>query len=222
MAWGPVAPALEQWRCRPVGREGASMGTICRCMSVTILSAVFVFASGCAFTVDQVPINFEFQETINHGIECSKTTSIGAITDTRPVDDPNLIVHKTNMHGYTTTGGYKAEKPLAEIIRDGLVQGFAAADLPVSGEHGDYTLRGEFMDYGYHIIMGLFDGKLNSRLTVRFTLVDNARDKIVWRDTFIGRATITKGHLVRDPFSLALTDLIRQVCSDELLLEYLE
>ncbi|MBN2589004.1 MAG: hypothetical protein JXA96_04010 [Sedimentisphaerales bacterium] len=155
-------------------------------------------------------------------MECTKTTYIGNITDMRLVENPNFIIHKRNAYG-PTTGGYAAEKPIAEIIQNALAQGFEAANLPKSNSSNDFTLSGELIDYDCEVLMGIWDYTVNSKLTVKLKLADNRQNKIVWRDTYFGKSSLKKWNIpVKESFSDAVTDFIRQVFFDELFLENLK
>ena len=114
-----------------------------------VLAALLSLAlvSGCAISKTSVSIDYvpatTFAATdsdlVNYRI------SVGEIEDMRRLEDPNVIIHKTNNYGDTTSGAYVAEKPVASIVRDALAQFFEDPDAGISGA-GRETRRGALHD----------------------------------------------------------------------------
>lgn len=200
------------------------------CLRLVVLVSTVAFLSGCAFSISQVPIGYSYNERLSLEHPVSKSLAVGDVKDSRNIDNPKLIVHKRNEAGNVTTGGYEAEKPLSEIIRDGLNQGLIAAAIPTSSGSCNFTLYGELMDFSNDLTMGLWKATLNSKLTVKLRLRDNANNTVIWGETLMGKAReipitgipgITGDDHIKDGFAKALNDLIRQLYTDEAFLEKL-
>lgn len=107
-----------------------------------------------------------------------------------------------------------APKPVVEIMREALTQSLTRSGVTL--EAGSrLELRAELQEFRLEVIQGFWTAQGNTRLQVRFELVDNLESKTVWRDTLIGRSSVkaaigTKEHVAK-LFEDATTDLLGQL-----------
>lgn len=195
-----------------------------KCLSALAAVLLLSMASGCAFSVNQTPLNYSYSGRLpdQGGKAPTKSLTLTDIRDTRDVTTPKMIAHKRNGYGFQTSGGWEAEKPIADIVKDALGEGMKRKGLTLVPK-GDFTLSGELMGYGGWVKHPTpFHGVYNSRMTVKLQLRDEASKKILWRETFVGEASIDGGEHIKDGFTMALNDLVTKVVTDEFLLQHLE
>jgi hypothetical protein len=147
-----------------------------------------IFASGCAFSVDKVHVGYrtprewprQFEQKPEIGV------TIGSFEDKRPVATPGWLANKYNAYG-KTSGGYEAEKPLAEILRDAVISGLIEANYRVEKDLERSVLTCNVLDYDAEFIQaGLFGSELRTRLQCEFTLIDNASRRVLWKEIIQG------------------------------------
>src|SRR5687768_1141384 len=108
------------------------------------LLASAIVTSGCAFTVHDVKADYSYAIPVTTSL-ASRTVSVGEVKDDRGVANNRMIMNMKNLNGDTTSGGYQAEKPIAEILRDGIVQGLTAANVKVQQDAAQLSLRGQLL-----------------------------------------------------------------------------
>ncbi len=146
-------------------------------------------ATGCAFTVHDTEVNYEYAGTTTPiSTSTSPQVIVGGIRDTRGVENERMLLHFKNGYGQTTTGGYQAEKELSLLVQDALVQGVEAAGLNEPRDRS-VTLSGEILDFDSDTVTGWTKGTINLKGSVKLTATDNASDEVLWRDTFSGNAS---------------------------------
>lgn len=182
-----------------------------------------IVTTGCAFSVHQKPINYNFSGELNQNTQksYSKKLQVGDITDIRDVTTPKMIMNMRNLNGERTTGGWEAEKPIAEIVKDAFIQGIQTSNLKMA-DTGDLLMTGEVVNYIGEGRMSGLSGTFEGKLTVKIQLRDMTENKIIWRDTFIGQASIKKGDYITDGFRSSLDSLVANVLTDEYFLQQLE
>ena len=195
-----------------------------KCLFALAIIATLSFLTGCAFTVHDTPLNYTYSGKLppQAGKAPAKSLTLTEIKDTRDVTTPRMIAHKRNGHGYQTSGGWEAERPIADIVKDALSEGIKQRGLTLSPK-ADVSLSGELMGFsGWWKHPTPFHGVFNSRMAVKLQLRDENSKKILWRETFVGEATIEDGDYVKDGFTSALNDLVAKVVTDEFFLQQLE
>jgi hypothetical protein len=162
---------------------------------IAFVTTICLLSSGCAFTVEKVNIAYrtpkewprQFEKKPEVGV------TIGTFEDKRPVSTPIWLANKYNGYG-KTSGGYEAEKPLAEILRDALISGLIEANYKVEKDPDRSVLTCNVLDYGTEFIQtGLFGSELRTRLQCEFTLVDNATKQVLWKEIIQGNALMAFG-----------------------------
>jgi hypothetical protein len=132
------------------------------------------------------------------------------------MDNPRMITHSQNMYGNSMSGGTQAEKPVADIIRDGIIQSLIAAHAQVVDGQSSLVLSGDVMEYGYTVVQGLWTGTANTKLMVKLRLALKTGDTI-WSDTLLGKASyhgaMSPGEVVL--FQLTLDDFVERLQKNE-------
>lgn len=128
------------------------------------------------------------------------------------MDNPRMIMHSQNMYGITMSGGTQAEKPLAEIVRDGVVQSLTATRAHVVDDEPSVILTGDLMEYSYTVVSGFWTGTANTKLLVKLRLTSKTGNTI-WTDTLLGKASY---HAAMHPgedalFRLTLDDFVERL-----------
>ena len=179
--------------------------------------------SGCAFTVHDVQVNYDYVGTVSTDLSNINPSplKIGVINDGRNVENPRLIMNMTNLNGATTSGGWQAEKPLAEIVRDAIIQGLINAKTPLADSGESLILTGELVDFDYEVIMGMWTGTTKSSLSVKLQVRNTDTNKIIWKDTIISSASVKSGEGAKGALKAVLDDLIADLLSDEYFVQQL-
>ena len=179
--------------------------------------------SGCAFTVHDVQVNYDYVGTVSTDLSNINPSplKIGVINDGRNVENPRLIMNMTNLNGATTSGGWQAEKPLAEIVRDAIIQGLINAKTPLADSGESLILTGELVDFDYEVIMGMWTGTIKSSLSVKLQVRNTDTNKIIWKDTIISSASVKSGEGAKGALKAVLDDLIADLLSDEYFVQQL-
>ena len=179
---------------------------------------ILLFIAGCAFSVYDVKVGYQYQASDEIPINLSRVT-LGVFEDTRNIENKRMIIHKQNLYGDTTTGGAQAEKPLSEIIRDAVAQVLQAYSS--SNVSKSLVLTGELVDFNAEVIKGYWSSQYKGRLTQKFQLKDINTDEIVWRDSFTGVATVPSKDGPEGLFRATLDKVISIFIEDEFFLQQL-
>src|SRR5690554_7751194 len=86
-------------------------------MRLPIALSLVMLLSGCAFNVYVVNVDYKYDNPIETDLS-SIALDVGEFKDSRNVDNPRMIVNQKNGYGQTTTGGWQAEKPLIDIVKE--------------------------------------------------------------------------------------------------------
>jgi len=172
--------------------------------------------SGCAWT--QTPVQMSLAPRVNQPVRkpLKAALEVAPVKDTRPVDNPSVLIQKQNAYG-KTTGAYVTPKPVAEIFRDGLETALKQNGFETTNGT-PYVLESTIQGYDYDTIAGFWQGTFIAKVTVRFELMNQTNDMPVWHDTYIGQdraqAAIGTGQFVSDSFTRASDEVIRQLVAD--------
>jgi len=190
-----------------------------------LFSLLIIFFTGCAFARYQTPIHYQYiQKDMKNESLLDLSTKVGVFKDSRSINDPNMIINMKNGYGQTTSGGYMAERPVAKIIQNALMQGLKSKGVKLD-KISSKIIEGELLDLEPEYIMGFWSGKFAIKFTIKILVKDSVTSKVLWRDTYIakGKTKSTLGGIpvVRRAFSAALDDFVMEIISDELFLEQL-
>lgn len=180
---------------------------------------MLLLASGCAFTVHDLPVNYEYSGTaLVAAGDSLPNIVIAEIEDIRTVENPRMIMNQKNGYGQTTTGGWQAEKELSLIVRDALVQGIEAAKLDRDRSR-TVTIDGQLVDVSSSVVSGWTKGTVNTKVTVKLNARKEGSNEILWRDTLVGNGTSSKQSSINpallEAFSSSLDDLVTNLLRDE-------
>ena len=123
-------------------------------------------------------------------------------------------MNMTNLYGDTTSGGWQAEKPLNEIVKDAVVQGLSKSNIMLS-PNSELKLSGELLSFDVETIMRAWQGSYKGKMTAKFQLVDPESGDIVWRDTFVGSSQVKGGEGVVGVLKATIDDLIDKFLNDD-------
>jgi hypothetical protein len=173
--------------------------------------------SGCALTVHDTRVDYKYTKAPAADFSSSpEKIRVADFEDSRGMDNPRMITHSQNMYGNTMSGGTQAEKPVAEIIRDGVVQGLSPAHARIVDDDASVILRGELMEYGYTVVQGFWTGTANTKLLVKLKLTSKSGNTI-WSETLLGKASyhgaVSPGEVVL--LQLTLDDFIERLQNNE-------
>ncbi len=188
-----------------------------------ILSSILL-SSGCAFTVHDVKMDYAYKQPISVDLSTISQApiQIGKFEDSRNETNPRMIMHIQNLYGETTSGGWQAEKPIADIVKDALEDGLKKAGASISKNAEDVVLEGELIDFDYDVIMGMWEGTLKSRLSVKIQLKNKSTNTIIWKDTYISSASVKGGEGAEGLLRATLDDLVTDLLSDGYFLQELK
>jgi hypothetical protein len=187
------------------------------------LILVCFFATGCAFTRTETKLNLT--GTVNAPLKSNPRAGLelGEITDARSDSEKFVLAHKQNDYG-KTTGAYVTKGPVADILRNGL-----AAALDRNGffaKPGGYRLTGILESVEFTALTGVLKATVESKFTARFELIETKSGRILWHDTFSGRAKDKTAWgtsaLVGELSSKAAEDLISKLLVDRSFREFFE
>jgi hypothetical protein len=171
---------------------------------------------GCAFSRTEMKVNYAFAGQAAGAGFRNASLAVGRFDDRRGETDPRFLVHKRNQYG-TTSGGYLAEKPVAEIVAEGVRQALERAGYAVN--EGNLELGGAIESFRSDAEMGFWTGTLKTELAIKFVLRDKSKGRSLWNETFTGRgraeAAFGGTDTVRQVFVQALDDALSQLAASD-------
>lgn len=179
-----------------------------------------LFLGGCAFSVIKMPVEYQYESNRVTKVDNLKKVKVYPFKDVRNTNNPKLIMNKINAYGGTTSGGYEADKPLADFLTTAYQQGIVAIGSDALENDSHVILTGELMEFSIKPIIGMWSSDLRASLTVKIMLQDTQSEKILWKDTFIGQSSIKVSgfevaNKVKSVFIQALTDVVDQTLTNK-------
>ncbi|MEM6512848.1 MAG: hypothetical protein AAF660_07540 [Pseudomonadota bacterium] len=186
------------------------------------LFAIFLLVScaatsGCAFSIHESPVNYSYSgQLVPAGDAVTRGIVVGTVEDNRTVDRPDIISHLVNGYGQTTSGGYVAEAPIGDIVKDGVQEALDAAGYSSRPEL--LTMNMTLEDYKYDAVSGFWNVKnITAQMTVALRMESDG--VLVAQNTVIGKVKLEteelKGkptkELIVDLFSGALDDTVTKI-----------
>lgn len=169
--------------------------SLTRVVGLTLVALVSLLTGGCAFSVEKVTLGYKTPQNWPRQFEKKPEVgvTIGPFQDKRPVVSAGWLANKFNAYG-KTTGGYEAEKPINDILRDAVVSGLIEANYRVEKTPEKSVLTSNILDYDVEWIQGgFFSSELRTRLQCEFTLIDNATKQVLWKEILQGNAVMAFG-----------------------------
>lgn len=174
--------------------------------------------AGCAFTVEETPLHYAYSGDPLPSSDSSPRTGVASISveDDRLIDNPKIITHKRNAYG-KTTGGFAAEKPVADIVADGFRDAFEQSGFVFDPKSGEFTIIVSLADFDFDWVAGFSSARIRSEMDVKIRVINRLSNQTVENETFIGRGELetefnkTESDLVTEAFTKSLDDVIEQV-----------
>ena len=186
-------------------------------LRAALCMAALATLGACAFTRDEVVVNYAFKGPAPAALTADQRKLISAteVVDRRGTEDLRLIINKFNGYGQTD-GSWVAEKPITDIVRGALLEGFRASGIRTDGGPGQLALRAQVLELRPEVLRGFWSGTLNMRMQLRVEIVDPSSGRVLWNDTFFGNASrsglvILEDKVVVEMFGATLDDAVRQV-----------
>jgi len=188
-------------------------------MKLLSVLALLACLSGCAFSVYDVNVGYKYNNPIVTDLSAA-TLAIGEFKDSRNVANPRMIMNQKNGYGQTTTGGWQAEKPLAEIVKDAVTDGLKKSGAIINENAKNLILSAELLEFDGDIKMGAWVGSYVGKMSVKIQLVNKDTGEIIWRDTFVGsgEAKANKGG-IPSILKISLDNLVDNLLKDPLFIQ---
>lgn len=189
-------------------------------MRIALLVALLLL-SGCFVNVRTVQVGYQYAGPTGDALS-GRAVSVGRFVDMRGEEYPGMLVHMRNQSGAVTRSGWQAERPLAEIVREGLMEGLTAHGLLVRDAGAGTVLSGEIISYEHRVIQGFWSGTVDGVLTVRLQLMEESTGRILMRETVVGTGRVPGGRgVIQEAFRASLNDFVQRLASDEYFMRHL-
>jgi hypothetical protein len=178
-----------------------------------MLCLLLALCSSAVFAQQSVEINFQY--TGDHRVDLSKMRGpmkIPAFTDTRDGGNP-LLITSESLGNDAAAGGYQAERAVADIIHDAMVQGFekGGAKLVESGE--TTSLVGSLVASEAQLVDR--GGVPSIQITLRTNIKLQGGGRTIWETTLFGRGIAPVSDGVVAAVHAALDRSIRELVQDD-------
>lgn len=183
-------------------------------MRLPILLSLLILLPGCAFTVYDVNVDYAYDNPIDTDLSAVEL-SMGEFKDLRNVENPRMIMNQKNGYGQTTTGGWQAEKPLIDIVKDAVTDGLKKSGVDINENTPNMILSAELLEFDGEIKMGAWSGSYVGKITVKMQLIDEESEEIIWRDTFIGSGEAKGNEGVASALKVSLDNLVDNLLTDQ-------
>lgn len=180
-------------------------------------ASVATLLSGCAFTDDSLKVNYQQTAVSTHALYSKQHTALAVATvrDSRDVSNPRMLIHKENMLGETTSGGYLAGQNVSTIVRTSLVKGLRQVGYQIKPMSAPYQLQTSLEDVNLQVVMGVIKGDVDINTRVAFVLIDSHQGTVLWQDSITGHGKVTTAwggdKTIAQAFNYSLQDVVRQL-----------
>lgn len=183
-------------------------------MKLPLTLSFLVFLAGCAFSVYDVNVDYNYDNPVKTRLD-SISLNIGEFKDSRNLENPRMIMNQTNGYGQTTTGGWQAEKPLADIVKDAVTDGLKKSGAVVDNNSENMVLSAELLGFDGGIKMGAWVGTYFGKISVKMQLMNKQTGDVIWRDTFVGNGEAKGNQGVASVLKISLDNLVDNLLTDE-------
>ncbi len=174
----------------------------------TILLATLALLNTSAIAQESVSVNYEY--TGNASLSSIRPSlEFAPFNDTRGLANSNLIV----AEGLDSAGGYAAEAPLADIVRDAFVQAFSKGGATVVESAGEMTIAGEISESSVEVVDR--NGVESIQLTIRTTISLQNGGRSLYSNNMFGRGVVPLEEGLVSAIHAALDRMIRDLSSDD-------
>ncbi len=110
-------------------------------------------------------------------------------------------------------GDYEANSPLAQIVRDALIQGFTHGQAKLVEADEDMQIAGNIVSSDLQTVDR--SGVESLQLTVRFNVQLQGRGRTIWETTLFGRGVVPSTEGIDAALSAALDRMVRELVNDD-------
>jgi len=171
--------------------------------------ALFILGSALltpVFAAEEITVNYvyEGQTRADFSNIPRGPLKVGEFTDSRG-GDPRLIAEGA--------GGFMADKPLADIVRDALVQGLVSGKAALVDSGENMSLVGSIVSTEAQTVDD--NGSSSLQLTVRTRVQLQGGGRTIWETVLFGRGTAPESEGIGKALSDALDRTIRGLLQDD-------
>ena len=158
------------------------------------------------FAAEEVSVNFVYEGTVRPDFSNMSRgpLKVGEFTDSRG-GNPNLIADGA--------GGFVADKPLADIVRDALVQGLTKGNAALVESGENMALVGNIVSSEAELIDS--NGVESIQLTIRTRVQLQGSGRTIWETVLFGRGTAPAAGGILEAISGAMDRTIRGLVQDD-------
>jgi hypothetical protein len=231
-----------------VDRRSDGFGLLVKWAPLLACCVLALSATGCNFS--RTVTNVRFAPTVSQPLVGTPKAGlvVGEVKDSRALkeSEKDVLAHKQTgglVGGWKTSGGYVTQRPMADIVHDGLVDALKRSSF--TDVTTKYELRGDIQQFGFYY--GNFDEIITAHgarlvgvlgmefykaiacetMTVRFDLYDKTTEQSVWNGTYTGIGpNVDRGGIrstaLANMFAKATDDLVKQLVTDKAFRSFLE
>lgn len=162
---------------------------------------------------EDITVNFQYQGS--HNVDLNKmrgTLRIAEFTDGRG-DGNSKLITASDLGNSAASGGYQAEQPLPEIIRDALAQGFKQGNAKLVDADGDMQIVGSLLSSDTTLVDR--EGVPSIQITLRTNIQLQGGGRTIWQTTLFGRGIAPVSEGLAAAVNAALDRTIRELIQDD-------
>jgi len=174
-----------------------------RILSFFALCAAFI---GPVFAAEEISIDYVYEGNVRSDFSNMSRgpLKVGEFTDNRG-GNPNLITDGA--------GGFVADRPLTEIVRDALVQGLEKGNAALVDSGENMSLVGAIVSSEAQIVDA--NGVESIQLTIRTRVQLQGSGRTIWETVLFGRGTASVADGISSAVSDAMDRTIRGLVQDD-------
>ena len=162
------------------------------------------------FAAEEVAVNYVYEGNVRTDFSNMSRgpLKVGEFTDTRG-GEPNLITDGA--------GGFIADKPLTEIVRNALIQGLEKGNAALVDSGENMTLIGSIQSSEAQIVDD--NGVESIQLTIRTRVQLQGSGRTIWETVLFGRGTAPVADGISAAINGAMDRTIRGLVQDDYFLK---
>ena len=155
------------------------------------------------FAAEDVTVAYQYAGNHNTDFGSIRVSlGVGEFSDGRSVENARQI-----------TDDYQAESPLAELVRDALLQGFVHGGAELVDDGADMLIVGRINSSEVQIVDR--SGVESLQLTIRTAVQLQGRGRTIWETTLFGRGVVPVSEGIVAAVHGAMDRMIRELVSDD-------
>ena len=180
----------------------------------TLVIALISFIALPASAVEDLDFSYTYKG--NHGVDFSSMPKgplrLATFTDARSVDSPALITDE-ELGNSSATGGYQLDRPVADLVRDALVQGFVSGNAALVDSGEKLLIVGELLASDARLTTS------NDVETIQITLRTNIKLQgsggTIWETILFARGKAPASEGLESALTDALNRIVRELLRDD-------